>query len=373
MRFLILNCDYMEFLDSLYAQHPRLKRECYEEQMRARVATMFAGGYLYSSNLTKLGHEARDLCPNNTCMQEAWARENGLQVKGDWRWQFRLRRGIVPWLSRVRPEAWWYTILAAQIRHYKPDILLNAAMDSISSRFMKEMKPHTRLLLGQHAAPLSEREDFSCYDLFVSSLPDLVKRFRDHGIPAELCRLGFDPGWLSCADGEERPFDITFIGNFPPSHSSRIALLEALCARFPQVKVWAAAVDHLAPSSSIRNCYQGLAWGREMYTIFSRSKITLNNHGDFAPYANNVRLYEATGMGALLITDWKENLHEMFEPGKEVVAYRSSEECAELIRYYLDRDDERAAIANAGQKRTMREHTYYQRMQELLDIVRRYL
>ena len=42
-------------------------------------------------------------------------------------------------------------------------------------------------------------------------------------------------------------------------------------------------------------------------------------------YANNMRLYEATGVGALLVTDWKENLGEMFEPGKEVVAYRSPE------------------------------------------------
>jgi spore maturation protein CgeB len=42
-------------------------------------------------------------------------------------------------------------------------------------------------------------------------------------------------------------------------------------------------------------------------------------------------------MGSLLVTDWKKNLHEMFEPGKEVVAYRSAEECAEMVQYYLER------------------------------------
>src|SRR5207249_3285136 len=161
------------------------------------------------------------------------------------------------------------------------------------------------------------------------------------GIPAELHRLGFGPEYLSSMDGEERPFDITFIGSLFPIHSSRVALLEALCSRFPQVKVWTQAADHLAPGSSIRNCYQGQAWGREMYTILSRSKITLNHHGDILPYANNLRLYEATGVGALLMTDWKQNLHEMFEPGKEVVAYRSYDECVELIQYYLDHENER--------------------------------
>jgi spore maturation protein CgeB len=125
--------------------------------------------------------------------------------------------------------------------------------------------------MGQHAAPLPEGEDYSCYDLFISSLPDLVDYFRKKGIAAEFHRLGFDPGWLSPLDGKERTCDVTFIGSFHPIHSSRVALLEALGSRFPQVKVWAPGFDHLASGSSIRNCYQGLAWGREMYKIFSRS------------------------------------------------------------------------------------------------------
>ena len=117
----------------------------------------------------------------------------------------------------------------------------------------------------------------------------------------------------------------------------------------------------------------GQAWGREMYQILRKSRITLNHHGDIAPYANNMRLYEATGIGALLVTDWKENLHEMFEPGKEVVAYRTPEECVDLVKYYLDHDEEREVIAHAGQQRTLREHTYYQRMHELMAIARNYL
>ena len=34
MRFLILNTDYPEFLRWLYAQHPGLENQSYEEQMR---------------------------------------------------------------------------------------------------------------------------------------------------------------------------------------------------------------------------------------------------------------------------------------------------------------------------------------------------
>jgi len=266
-----------------------------------------------------------------------------------------------------------YDILAAQIQHYKPDVLLNLAMDGIKSLFLKEMKPYVRLLMGQHASPLPKGEDYSCYDLFTSSLPDLVDYFRKKGIAAEFHRLGFDTECLSCTEGDERPFDMTFIGSFHPGHSGRVAWLEALCLRFPQTKVWAPSIAPLAPNSPICACYEGPAWGRGMCRILACSKITLNKHGDFAPYANNGRLYEATGMGALLMTDWKENLHELFEPGKEVVAYHSSDQCAELVTHYLEHDNEREAIARAGQQRTLREHTEYQRTQELIEIVGKYI
>ena len=373
MRFLILTEDYSEFIRWFYTQHRGLEVRPYAEQMQMRIESLFNVPFFFSNSLKKLSHEANDIYVNNEYMQKTWAREHGFRFSENWRWKFRLRRGIVPWISRIK-ERWLYDILAAQIRYYKPDVLFNQAMNTISSRFLQEMKPHVGLLIGEHAAsPLPKGVDFRCHDLVISSFLPTIEYFRAKGIPAELHRLGFGPECLSCMDGEERPFDITFIGSLSPIHSSRVTWLEALCSHFPQVKVWTSAVYHLAPGSSIRNCYQGQAWGREMYTIFSRSKITLNHHGNILPYANNARLYEATGMGALLMTDWKENLHEMFEPGKEVVAYRSSDECVELIQYYLDYKNEREAIAHAGQEHTMREHTYYQRSKELVDIVGRYL
>ena len=100
--------------------------------------------------------------------------------------------------------------------------------------------------------------------------------------------------------------------------------------------------------------------------------MTLNHHGTIAPYANNRRLNEATGVGALLLTDSKKDLHEMFNLGKEVVAYRTPDECIELIAYYLDHEDEGQAIARAGQERTLQEHTCYERTREFLDIIRQY-
>ncbi|MNW17774.1 hypothetical protein D3C71_2170770 [compost metagenome] len=73
------------------------------------------------------------------------------------------------------------------------------------------------------------------------------------------------------------------------------------------------------------------------------------------------------------MTDRKDNLHELFEVGREIVAYSSKEEAGELVCHYLEHPDEAAQIAQAGQARTLREHTYAQRMQELLPILKRHL
>ena len=53
--------------------------------------------------------------------------------------------------------------------------------------------------------------------------------------------------------------------------------------------------------------------------------------------------------------------------------YHSEEECVDLIKYYLEHEDERMEIAKAGQARTLRDHTYACRMHDLVDIISRAL
>ncbi len=375
MRFLIINTDYPDFLRWLYARHPGLEHQPYEEQMQVRMESLFGMADFYSSNLRKLGHEAWDIHANNEPMQRAWAREHGVRLSDRYEWRFRLRRGIVPWVSRVHSRKWFYEVLAAQIKHYKADVLLNQAMDGISSEFLREIKPFVRLLVGQIASPLPKNEEYSCHDLVISSLPNFVEYFRKRGIRSELHRLGFGEKVLEAINSKaDKSIPVSFVGNVSYAHEERVRLLEYLCQRFENISIWGKGAESLCKDSPILQHYSGQAWGRGMYQILCESKITLNHHGRWAgEYANNCRLYEATGVGTLLITDWKVNLHEMFEVGKEVVAYRTPEECAELIQYYLEHDEEREAIAKAGQERTLREHTYYHRMQELVDIVRKYL
>lgn len=371
MKFLILNSDYPDSLDWLYAQHPGLEKKPYVEQMTARNQSLLGIADFYSSNLRKLGHQAYDINTNNIWMQKAWAREHGVRAS-DWRWHFRLRKGIVPWVSRVLDQSCFYDILAAQIKHYQPDVLLTLDMD-ISLEFFRQIKSDVRLLVGQHAAmPLSDEKDWSIYDLVISSFPPTVEWFRRRDIPVALIRWCCDPGVPGRLTNTEKTIPVSFVGSFFDVHQSRTSLLEQLAGTLP-LQVWGLMPKNGLKDSPLARCYRGTAWGVDMFNVLAQSQITLNHHGNTPLYANNMRLYEATVVGALLVTDWKQNLHEMFEPGKEVIAYRNAEECGELIQYYLAHEDERRSIAAAGQHRTLREHTYYHRMQEFLDVVQEYL
>ena len=373
MRFLLLDTDYPAYLDRLYAEHPALDKKPFDEQLRVHTEAHFGVTGFCASNLRALGHEAYDLHVNDEIMQKQWAREHGLKVGSDWRWEFRLRRGIAPWVSRTQVRRWFHDILAAQIRHYKPDVILNLAMDGISSSFLQGMKPHTRLLVGQIAAPLPEGENWGVYDLVISSLPNFVEYFRRIGVRSEFNRLAFEPTVLRALSTQRKNILVSFVGSFTSSHSKRDQLLEHLCSNLP-INIWGNGIERLPHDSPIRSRYLGTAWGIGMFRVLAASEIVVNYHIDIAQsYANNLRLFEATGSGALLITDWKDNLHEMFELGKEVVAYRTSDECVELIQYYLEHDDEREAIAASGQRRTLQSHTYLERMRDLTAIVSKYL
>jgi hypothetical protein len=369
MRFLLLNSDYPEFLTWLYEAHPGLGNRPCEEQLSVRSASLFGTADFYSRQLRELGHEAWDIHVNNEPLQTAWAREHGVRWTSGKAWHFRLRGGFLPWVSRGPSAKWMYEILAAQIQHLRPDIILTHVIDPAMTSFLAGMKSRTCLLVGQVASPLPRGVTWRAYDIMISSLPNFVEYFSKLGVRSQLLRFGFEPLVLSRVQSRPRTIALSFVGSLFPYHKSRIQLLEYLCGK-TEIRIWGNGVERLPRHSPIRARHEAVCWGVEMYQVMLSSRITLNHHiGIAEQFANNMRLFEATGSGALLLTDWKANLHEMFEPGKEVAVYRTAEECANLISFYLKNEKNRENIARAGQERTLREHTYGQRMRELADLL----
>jgi hypothetical protein len=111
-------------------------------------------------------------------------------------------------------------------------------------------------------------------------------------------------------------------------------------------------------------------YGLDMYQTLLESELTLNIHANSSPfYASNMRLFETTGVGTCLLTDWKQNITDLFEPDFEVVTYKSSSECIEKVKWLLANPLEARKIGKDGQNRTLSEHTFDRRSVQLDEII----
>ena len=66
-----------------------------------------------------------------------------------------------------------------------------------------------------------------------------------------------------------------------------------------------------------------------------------------------------------MLTGKADDLDRYYEIGKEIVCFDDTKDLIDKIRYYLVHEEERAAIAQAGYERTLREHTYAHRFQAI--------
>ena len=81
------------------------------------------------------------------------------------------------------------------------------------------------------------------------------------------------------------------------------------------------------------------------------------------------RNFEIPGSGGFLLTSNADNLSDYYRDGKEIIIYKNNDEMIEKIKYYLEHDKEREAVARAGHKRTLQEHTYEKRFNDIFKIM----
>lgn len=373
MKIAIVDTYYAAFLASQYASQPQLKASPYSVQLDELLRQCFGTSDFYSRHLKAQGCDAQDLIVNCMPVQEAWARENGVRYSTlALRVPHRLFR--LPWIGRqLAALPGLVEIAVAQVESFAPDVLYCQDLSFFPPEVLARLRKHVRLIVGQIACPLPPESFLKGYDLILTSFPHFVPRLRAMGVASEYFRIGFDTRVLERLGEVPKDVEASFVGGISRHHGKAIPVLEYL-ARSTPMQFFGYGADSLDADSPIRARHHGEVWGLDMYRALARSRITLNRHINVAENnANNMRLYEATGVGALLLTDRKDNLGDLFEIGKEVVAYSSAEEAAELIRYYLAHPEEAQAIARAGQARTLREHTYRHRMEELVPILQRHL
>lgn len=114
----------------------------------------------------------------------------------------------------------------------------------------------------------------------------------------------------------------------------------------------------------------------ETVLIFNASKININLHsstyhrginpfGDFL----NPRTFEIAACGGFQLADRRSEMKDLFKEGEEIIVFEGLEDLRKKIDHYLENTEERNRVAEKGRERVLREHTYENRMKDMLDFL----
>ncbi len=92
-----------------------------------------------------------------------------------------------------------------------------------------------------------------------------------------------------------------------------------------------------------------------------------NTSGIISESINN-RTFDIVACGAFQLIEEKPNLRSFFTE-EEMVSYRDYEDCLRKVIAYMNDEEQRQIIAKKAQKIVIEQHTFYQRIKEMIDII----
>jgi hypothetical protein len=403
-RFIKVTSFYKDFLDSYYRSNPHVISESYQEQYRH----LMDQGYGYSDYFPRYmeqnyGIPGTELIHNAFHLQNTWAREHGYRLAGD-------------------------RLLLEQLKFYRPEILFIQDSANFSAAFIQKITEEVRsikVMIGHCCAPYNNENirAFRQFDMILSCSEKFLEDFKQLNIRSYLFPHAVESSLVASQEEIPEPVnEIIFIGSLLQRnefHKQRISYLEEILrnqlplrmyghleadtgiglrtkqAAYLLVKLLASMhveslyqvksfqkigqlteMPHKSKYSSIilKNFKNQSLFGKEMLGKIAEYAIGFNLHGEVAgDYAANVRMFEVTGAGSLLVTDHKKNIASLYEPDREILTYRNIEECIEKLQWSLSHPVEARAIARAGRNRALRDHSVEKRVDLLHEIIRKEL
>ncbi len=394
---------YRNFLDTYYRKHSDLQEMDYARQYEHLMDTKYGWSDFFKKHFEKLGVEVIEIVHNATNLQKAWAENFHFENSNN--------------------------ILMSQIEYYKPDVIFFQDTKSFSADFVKHLRTKfsfIKIIFGHICAPFSDYEIsiYKNYDFILTCLPVFQEIFKKNNIQSYIFHHGFETSIIDYLTYDKKlNSDFTFIGSLMSGnefHNQRIKYIEHLFNKGIDLKLYTnthsdsfiflklkqsayvlsklltgiglSSLNRLIkpmqkvsvlksmpqklelPKIVIKNAINSNIFGIDMYNILANSKIVFNMHGGIAGnYAANVRMFEATGAGSVLLTDYKENIRDFFEPDYEIVTYKSMEECSDKAKWLLQNHEKANDIAKRGQKRTLESHSLQNRFYEVFEIINKHL
>jgi hypothetical protein len=341
---------YEKFLESFLLQNPFLSNLPYKNQ----IQTLFDSGWSSGQNvvpyLNPSQWESHYLIPTCEWLQRSWALENGLPL------------GIPLDL-----------ILFHQLQTISPDVIYLSDIPCFNFGLLDALNKKP-FVVGWHATALNPNIQWSRIDLVLSGIKAIRNRALELGAKSAEEFMSASPNYRQLTLNSSLGVSaiVGFAGSFFGGlHEVRARLLFETGSRLTNKKIDIFTGNPFCDPNVGFVKFHPPVFGSEVVTQYSKCDIVLDIRADFGlpgeemyhRETSNMRIFEATRAGTLLLAENCSNLDKYFEIDQEIVTFSSSEEMLDKINYYLDDRNikERLNISKQGYKRTISEHSIEKR------------
>ena len=266
----------------------------------------------------------------------------------------RMRADLVAAAAETRPDLAFFCLFTDEIDAATIEGVRREGGCPTANWFADD---HWRFdIFTRHIAP--------AFDLAVTTDEDSLPKYAEAGIEHVHLSQWACNRYAYDRTGGPAEHAVTFVGQ---PHAERAGIIERLRAAGHEVECWG----------------QGWPAGRldheGMVRVFGSSRVNLNLSNSSLP-RNTLRVrvgrmlgrgpkgprpaqikgrnFEVPGCGGFLLTERVPHLERYFDLGSEIGVYDDEDDLVEQVGHWLGHEEQRAAVADAGYRRTMAEHTY---------------
>lgn len=202
-------------------------------------------------------------------------------------------------------------------------------------------------------------KSFKHYDLIISSRPQLFDEYRDRGGNQLLFIDWYYVPELHHPRGGEFKHELTFVGSWSPFREEFLSKISS------QIAIWGGGWEK--SSASFKGAHQvnaKIISQKEMSSIFSSSKYSLNLITHENRDLSNLRFFEVCASGGLLITENNESSTSYLIDGEDCLMYNTAEDVNQILAGNFDL----SSIALNGYKKiTSGKNSFGDRVEQLLE------